>query len=74
MAAAFAERGAPLQVLHLDEPAARTVYGASLLLLRPDMHVFWRGETLDDPDGMAAAATGFETASYGAPSAAAAPS
>ena len=65
--AAFAEGGAPLQVLHLDEPEARAVYGASLLLLRPDMHVFWRGDRLDDPDGLAAAATGHATAPYAAP-------
>jgi len=67
VAAAFAESGAPLQVLHLDEPEARAVYGASLLLLRPDMHVFWRGDRLADPDGVAAAATGHATAPYTAP-------
>jgi 2-polyprenyl-6-methoxyphenol hydroxylase-like FAD-dependent oxidoreductase len=64
LAAAFADRGAPLQVLHLDEPAAREVYGAPLLLLRPDMHVFWRGDRIIDPDEMASAATGFATVAF----------
>lgn len=67
LAAAFAERGAPLQVLHLDEPEARAVYEAPLLLLRPDMHVFWRGDHLPDPEGLAAAATGFADAPFGVP-------
>jgi len=67
LAAAFAERGAPLQVLHLDEPQAREVYGAPLLLLRPDMHVFWRGDLIADPGGLAAAATGYASAPYAAP-------
>ena len=67
LAAAFAERGAPLQVLRLNEPEARAVYGAPLLLLRPDMHVFWRGDRLVDPAGMAAAATGFATVPFASP-------
>jgi len=68
VAAAFAERGAPLQVLHLDESQAREIYGAPLLLLRPDMHVFWRGDHIADPADLAAAATGFANAPYAAPS------
>lgn len=74
LAAAFAERGAPLQVLHLDEPEARAVYDAPLLLLRPDMHVFWRGDQLSDPEGLAAAATGFADSPYGVPATAVAAS
>jgi len=71
LAVAFAERGVPLQVLHMNEPEARTVYGAPLLLLRPDMHVFWRGDRLVDPPGLAAAALGYATAPYAAPDVAA---
>ena len=56
---AFKAAGAPLQVLHSDEPGARAVYGASLLLLRPDLHVFWRGEQLPDAVQLTKAATGF---------------
>ncbi|MDO8679629.1 MAG: FAD-dependent monooxygenase [Acidobacteriota bacterium] len=37
--------GAPLQVLTIDGGAARDVYGFDLILLRPDMHVAWRGQT-----------------------------
>jgi len=36
-------------------------------VLRPDMHVFWRGERLADPERLAAAATGFASAPYSAP-------
>ncbi|HEV7886665.1 MAG TPA: FAD-dependent monooxygenase [Acidimicrobiales bacterium] len=36
--------GAPLEVLDLDEPRLREVYGRDLLLLRPDLHVAWRGD------------------------------
>ena len=44
--AAFARAGAPLSVVQLDEPRARAVYGCTVLLLRPDLHVAWRGETI----------------------------
>ena len=41
--AGFAAVGAPLAVLELPEPTIRTVYAADWLLLRPDLHVAWRG-------------------------------
>jgi 2-polyprenyl-6-methoxyphenol hydroxylase-like FAD-dependent oxidoreductase len=57
--AQFAGTGAPLEVLHLQEPRIRDVYGCALLLLRPDMHVFWRGEALPAAlDEFVRAATG----------------
>jgi hypothetical protein len=40
---AFDGIGAPLQVLDVRDERARDVYGFDLLLLRPDMHVVWRG-------------------------------
>src|SRR6478736_485534 len=40
---AFGGIGAPLQVLDVRDERARDVYGYDLLLLRPDMHVVWRG-------------------------------
>jgi 2-polyprenyl-6-methoxyphenol hydroxylase-like FAD-dependent oxidoreductase len=43
LARAFAARGAPLQVLDLPDQRPREIYGYDLLLLRPDMHVAWRG-------------------------------
>ena len=55
----FASLGAPLTVLAVDEERARELYGYDLLLLRPDLHVVWRGNRLpDDPARLAAIATG----------------
>jgi hypothetical protein len=51
--------GAALEVLELDEPPLRDVYGRDLLLLRPDLHVAWRGDRApDDPARVAAIVTG----------------
>ena len=55
---AFARYGAPLTVLDIDENRPRDVYGHDLLLLRPDLHVVWRGSQLPDPGRLAALATG----------------
>jgi 2-polyprenyl-6-methoxyphenol hydroxylase-like FAD-dependent oxidoreductase len=58
--AAFRTRGAPLKVIRRDEPRVRDVYGASLFLLRPDLHIAWRGDAAPaDPVGLAALATGW---------------
>jgi 2-polyprenyl-6-methoxyphenol hydroxylase-like FAD-dependent oxidoreductase len=55
----FAARGAPLQVLELHDDNARAVYGVDLLLLRPDLHVVWRGNMPPaDAQGLTALATG----------------
>lgn len=43
---AFARIGAPFATLAVDDPHARNVYGCSLMLLRPDLHIAWRGESL----------------------------
>jgi hypothetical protein len=57
--AAFAALGAPIAVLRLDEERVRGVYGASVFLLRPDLHIVWRGDQAPaDPVGLAALATG----------------
>jgi 2-polyprenyl-6-methoxyphenol hydroxylase-like FAD-dependent oxidoreductase len=56
---AFAALGAPLQVLDIADERPRDVYGYDLLLLRPDMHVVWRGnEPPGEPQKLAALATG----------------
>ena len=56
---AFASYGAPFTVLDIDEDPPRDIYGYDLLLLRPDLHVVWRGNRLpDDPIKLAAIATG----------------
>jgi 2-polyprenyl-6-methoxyphenol hydroxylase-like FAD-dependent oxidoreductase len=52
LAAGFAALGAPYDELDLPEPALREVYGADFLLLRPDMHVAWRGNAAP-PAGLA---------------------
>jgi 2-polyprenyl-6-methoxyphenol hydroxylase-like FAD-dependent oxidoreductase len=51
--------GAPLDVLELTDAAPRAVYGHDLLLLRPDLHIVWRGDHAPhDPQGLAKLATG----------------
>jgi len=51
--------GAPLTVLDLHLPAVRDVYGVDLILLRPDLHVAWRGnQPPRDPETIAACVTG----------------
>jgi 2-polyprenyl-6-methoxyphenol hydroxylase-like FAD-dependent oxidoreductase len=59
LARAFASIGAPLQVLDIADERARGLYGYDLLLLRPDLHVVWRGHAAPQaPDKLAALATG----------------
>ena len=51
--------GAPVSVLDVPDSVARDVYGYDLILLRPDMHVVWRGQGVpEDPAKVAAIATG----------------
>ena len=50
---------APVAVLDVPDRVARDVYGYDLLLLRPDMHIVWRGnKPPENPDEVAAIATG----------------
>jgi hypothetical protein len=52
-------RGAPVKLLDIADQAARDVYGHDLILLRPDLHVVWRGQDApDDSAAIAAVATG----------------
>jgi 2-polyprenyl-6-methoxyphenol hydroxylase-like FAD-dependent oxidoreductase len=56
---AFRALGAPIEVLHLNEKRVRRIYGASMFLLRPDLHIVWRGDGPPaDSDRLAALATG----------------
>lgn len=56
---AFAGFGAPLAVVPVNDERPRDIYGHDLLLLRPDLHVVWRGNALPDrPERLAAIATG----------------
>jgi 2-polyprenyl-6-methoxyphenol hydroxylase-like FAD-dependent oxidoreductase len=44
--AASAELGMPLTIVQLDRPDLRTIFARNFLLVRPDQHVAWRGDTL----------------------------
>jgi len=59
LARAFRAIGAPFTILDIPDAAARDVYGFDLLLLRPDMHIAWRGNAPPEaPERLAAIATG----------------
>ena len=59
LAGAFGKVAAPFAVLDLLGQAVREIYGHDLLLVRPDMHVVWRGNRPPDDAGLVAAtATG----------------
>jgi 2-polyprenyl-6-methoxyphenol hydroxylase-like FAD-dependent oxidoreductase len=56
---AIRARGAPVAVLDVPDRIAREIYGYDLILVRPDMHVVWRGnKPPEDPAEVAAIATG----------------
>jgi 2-polyprenyl-6-methoxyphenol hydroxylase-like FAD-dependent oxidoreductase len=56
---AIRSRGAPVTVLEVPDRIAREIYGYDLILLRPDMHVVWRGQAApEDAAEVAAIATG----------------
>ena len=56
---AVEQYGAKVAVLDIPDEAARAVYKYDLLLLRPDLHVVWRGNTASpDAQEIAAIATG----------------
>lgn len=64
---AIRDTGAPLDVLDVDGDVARDLYERDLLLIRPDLHVVWRGnEPPKDPAHIGAIATG-RVAPKGAP-------
>lgn len=55
----FSAIGAPFSVLDTDSDAARRVYGFDYLLVRPDLHVTWRGDALpQDSNRLARLVTG----------------
>jgi hypothetical protein len=61
---AFRARSAPFSVLHVESEPARAIFERDLILLRPDMHVVWRGNNPpDNPAELAALATGHRRAS-----------
>jgi hypothetical protein len=55
----FEKLSVPFEVLTISSDAAKQVYERDLLLLRPDMHVAWRGDSIpDDVAGIASTVTG----------------
>jgi 2-polyprenyl-6-methoxyphenol hydroxylase-like FAD-dependent oxidoreductase len=59
MVRAFRKLGAPFETLEISDQLARDIYGHDFLLVRPDMHIVWRGNRLpDDTDCLAQIATG----------------
>ena len=59
LAAAMAAIGAPFTTLAIDSTAARDVYGRDFVLVRPDLHIVWRGNRLpDNPAALASLITG----------------
>jgi 2-polyprenyl-6-methoxyphenol hydroxylase-like FAD-dependent oxidoreductase len=56
---ALRSHGAPVTLLDLPDRAPRDVYGYDLILVRPDLHVVWRGNAApEDASEVAAVATG----------------
>jgi 2-polyprenyl-6-methoxyphenol hydroxylase-like FAD-dependent oxidoreductase len=52
---------APFELLDIPDAAARDLYGFDLILLRPDLHIAWRGNRLPaDPQRLAAMVTGHQ--------------
>jgi 2-polyprenyl-6-methoxyphenol hydroxylase-like FAD-dependent oxidoreductase len=45
LAAAAAARGVPLDVVTIDNDGVREIYQRDLVLIRPDQHIAWRGNT-----------------------------
>ncbi len=51
--------GAPLDVMRVPDARAREIYERDLVLVRPDLHVAWRGDAPPaDPQAVAATVTG----------------
>ena len=57
--------GAPFTALEIPDAQPREVYGFDLVLLRPDMHIVWRGNRAPaDAGEVAAVATGRASTAY----------
>jgi len=48
--AKFTRTGVPLECVALDDASLEKFYEAKFILVRPDVHIAWRGERLPDPD------------------------
>ena len=45
---AASERGVPLEIADIDHGEAASIYEKSLVLVRPDGHIAWRGDEVPD--------------------------
>jgi len=62
LSAAFLKLCAPFKILEIDCQAARDIYQHSFLLIRPDLHIIWRGnEPHKNPEHLSMVATGHKT-------------
>ena len=43
---------APLEIVIVDDPSLASIYEAKLVLVRPDTHVAWRGNSCADGDAV----------------------
>ena len=60
LAEAAENRAVPLDVLRVRSGEAREIYGADLVLVRPDRHIAWRGNRApEDPAALLARVTGW---------------
>jgi hypothetical protein len=51
--------GAPVCERIVDDPRLRALYGRDIFLIRPDLHIAWRGNAApDNPERLAAFVTG----------------
>ncbi len=63
VARAFAQRGVPLTITSITDPAIAELYEQPLVLVRPDGHVAWRGDALPaDPLALADRVRGADAA------------
>lgn len=59
LASAAAERGVPLHIVTINDDSVRDIYQRDLVLIRPDQHIAWRGNTEPtDAAGLIARVTG----------------
>jgi 2-polyprenyl-6-methoxyphenol hydroxylase-like FAD-dependent oxidoreductase len=60
LAKAAAALGVPMDVVAVDASDCAARFEAGLVLVRPDQHVAWRGDHVDDPEQVLRTATGGE--------------
>lgn len=47
-----ARQGVPLRHVRIDDPRVRSCWQSELVLVRPDLHVAWRGAAATEPDAV----------------------